>query len=91
MTSPDTSDVVSRLTDEPLSRALRRVVGGEPCHLVGGVLRDRLLERPCRDYDVVVSGQGEAVARRLEELLPARRVDLGGGRFTAFRLVTQRS
>ncbi|HEX9671235.1 MAG TPA: hypothetical protein VGC93_17335 [Thermoanaerobaculia bacterium] len=70
-------------------RALVRVTGGD-CHLVGGVLRDRLLGLPVKDLDAVVAGGGEEVAARLAAELPARLVRLGGKEFAAFRLVTRR-
>ncbi|MBE3587290.1 MAG: CCA tRNA nucleotidyltransferase [Thermoanaerobacteraceae bacterium] len=38
---------------------------GQEAHLVGGFLRDLLLGRPSRDVDLVVSGRGEALARKL--------------------------
>ncbi len=40
--------------------------------LVGGVVRDLLLERPVRDVDLVVVGDGQAFARRCAERLGAR-------------------
>lgn len=67
-------------------RALVRVAATE-CHLVGGVLRDRLLGLPVKDIDVVVAGRGEEVARRVAEVLGAHFVALGGKEFAAFRLV----
>ena len=70
-------------------RGLVRVTGGE-CHLVGGVLRDRLLGLPVKDLDAVVAGGGEEVAVRLAAELPARLVRLGGKEFAAYRLVARR-
>jgi poly(A) polymerase len=70
-------------------RGLVRVTGGE-CHLVGGVLRDRLLGLPVKDLDAVVAGGGEGVAERLAVELGARLVRLGGKEFAAFRLVARR-
>ncbi|HTQ81454.1 MAG TPA: hypothetical protein VMM92_15755 [Thermoanaerobaculia bacterium] len=58
-----------------------------PCHLVGGVLRDRLLGLPSHDLDAVVAGQGREIAETLAAALPARFVALGGREFAAFRLV----
>lgn len=75
------------LLDEPLPRALRAAAGAAPCHLVGGVVRDRLLDLAGSDFDAVVAGGGLELARRLAETLPARLVRLGGARFAAYRLV----
>ncbi len=56
-------------------------------HLVGGVLRDRLLGLPSRDYDAVVSGAGLEIAGVLAGRLGAHLVRLGGKDFSAYRLV----
>jgi len=42
--------------------AARRALGGERAWLVGGAVRDRLLGRPCSDYDIVVAGDPERAA-----------------------------
>ncbi|HEX5761421.1 MAG TPA: hypothetical protein VF121_19720 [Thermoanaerobaculia bacterium] len=70
-------------------RGLVRATGGE-CHLVGGVVRDRLLGLAVRDLDAVVAGSGAEVAERLAAELRARLVRLGGKEFAAFRLVARR-
>lgn len=61
--------------------------GGVPVHLVGGLLRDRLLGLPSRDYDAVVSGHGADVAAEVAERLGAHLVHLGGKDFAAYRVV----
>ena len=43
--------------------ALTQVVGERPAWLVGGAVRDRLLKRATTDYDVVVDGDPEPLAR----------------------------
>jgi poly(A) polymerase len=48
---------------DPL-RALREILDGD-AWLVGGALRDRLLGRPTRDYDVALAGSPQSVARAL--------------------------
>lgn len=45
---------------------------GMPCYVVGGYVRDLFLERPCSDIDVVVVGQGIAVARALVRKLEGK-------------------
>jgi tRNA nucleotidyltransferase/poly(A) polymerase len=64
-------------------------VGPIPCHLVGGVLRDFLLDTPSRDLDVIVERDGRGVAERVATDLGARLVLLGGDRFAAFRIVAK--
>src|SRR5512135_1373364 len=79
--------VLRLLQRHPVSQALLAASGGAECHLVGGVVRDRLLGLPCADFDAVVAGDGEAIAARLARSLPARPVRLGGKEFAAYRLV----
>jgi tRNA nucleotidyltransferase (CCA-adding enzyme) len=68
-------------------RALGAAAGRTPCHLVGGVVRDRLTDAPNQDFDVTVPRGAQAIAERLADALPARLVRLGGDRFAAIRLV----
>ena len=75
------------LRHHPVARALREAATGLEPHLVGGVLRDRLLGLPAADFDAVVAADGLAVGRRLAIALGARLVALGGERFAALRLV----
>jgi tRNA nucleotidyltransferase/poly(A) polymerase len=75
------------LAHHPAVRALISAAQGAPCHLVGGVLRDRLLGLPVHDLDAVVAGHGREIAERMAAALPARLVLLGGKEFAAYRLV----
>lgn len=43
--------------------AVRSALAGRPAWLVGGALRDRVLDRPTADVDVVVDGDAEGAAR----------------------------
>ena len=64
-----------------------REVGGVEAHLVGGLLRDRLLGVPSRDYDAIVSHLGREVAAGVAERMGAHLVHLGGKDFAAYRVV----
>ena len=64
-----------------------REAGNVPVHLVGGLLRDRLLGLPSRDYDAIVAGHGRQIAGRVAEHLGAHLVLLGGKDFAAYRVV----
>ncbi|MFQ5350740.1 MAG: hypothetical protein ACE5EG_09895 [Thermoanaerobaculia bacterium] len=75
------------LLDEPVTRALADTAAGISCHLVGGLLRDRLLGIAGSDFDAVVGGDGRRIGERLAAELPARLVHLGGKTFAAYRLV----
>lgn len=86
----DPARVLQLLLHHPAVRtlvAVAREAGGVECHLVGGVLRDRLLGLHGRDLDAVVAGRGEEIAGRLAARLPARLVHLGGKAFGAYRLL----
>ena len=57
--------------------------------LVGGALRDRLLERPTSDYDVVVAGRPEPLAQALAREARAHPFALSE-QFGAWRVVSRR-
>jgi poly(A) polymerase len=63
-------DLSERLAAEPLVRTAREAVGEDGVWVVGGAVRDALLERPVRDLDLVVEAEPESVARTI-----ARAVD----------------
>ncbi len=75
------------LLHHPAVQALTAAAGDVETHLVGGVLRDRVLGLPLKDIDAVVAGRGREIAEKLAETLPARLVLLGGKEFAAYRLV----
>jgi putative nucleotidyltransferase with HDIG domain len=52
-----------RLAAERDLRAVREALAGREAWLVGGSVRDLLLDRPLRDVDVAVAGDPEAAAR----------------------------
>jgi putative nucleotidyltransferase with HDIG domain len=60
----------------PLLGAVAEVVGG-PVWLVGGTVRDLLLERPIHDIDLALPGDSAAAARRLADRLGGAFVPLG--------------
>jgi tRNA nucleotidyltransferase/poly(A) polymerase len=77
------------LLHHPAVQALVAAAGEVETHLVGGVLRDRVLGLPLKDIDAVVASRGREIAERLAETLPARLVLLGGKEFAAYRLVAE--
>lgn len=60
-----------QLIGDEVRQALERVAAeqGVEIRLIGGAVRDLLLERPTTDLDFVLEGDSEAAARRLAELL----------------------
>ncbi len=79
--------VFAELCRDSVVEALLAACGATECHLVGGVLRDRLLGLATHDLDAVVAGRGDEIAGELAARLPARLVRLGGEDFAAYRLV----
>jgi len=56
---------------DPLAALLPRLAGTTPIWLVGGAVRDSLLERPTSDFDFVVDGNALALARTVANSLRA--------------------
>jgi tRNA nucleotidyltransferase (CCA-adding enzyme) len=66
------SDALDVLRADPCgARLLAAFAPGEGVHLVGGAVRDLLLERPWRELDVVVEGDADAAAARLGDEIAA--------------------
>ncbi len=80
---------LAELLHQPVCVTLRQTVGQRACHIVGGALRDRALGVTGTDLDLVVAGDGEAVAERLADRLEGRAVKVGGQRFAAYRIVSR--
>lgn len=64
-----------------------RVHASGACWIVGGALRDLLLDRPSPDVDLACRG-AEAAARDFARSTGGRVVPLGGDRFPTWRVVT---
>lgn len=58
------AEKIKERIDTPIFRQLSEVAEevGVPCYVVGGYVRDIILDRPSKDIDVVVVGSGIAVA-----------------------------
>jgi poly(A) polymerase len=79
---------ITRWVPEPLAAGLRQVAQGQRVWLVGGAVRDRLLNRPEPDMDFVVEGEARALARRYADSIGASYYDLDRERDTG-RVVIQ--
>lgn len=55
----------SKYLQDPIFHLLSETADelGKECYVIGGYVRDLLLERPCKDIDIVVVGSGIEVAR----------------------------
>ena len=82
-----TSPAFRILLHQRAVRALVAASGETGCHLVGGVVRDRVLGLESHDVDAVVAARGREISEILAAELPARLVLLGGKDFAAYRLV----
>jgi poly(A) polymerase len=65
-----------RLPDDPVIPVLRNLSEelGIPLYIVGGYVRDLLLERPVKDIDIMAAGNGIAVARAFAKMTGAAHV-----------------
>jgi len=69
---------------------LKRIsLSEQPLYLVGGAVRDDLLGRPCRDYDIVCAHGVHATARRFADQAHAEIYTLDGDRMTYRVLIGQ--
>ena len=74
----------------PLPRSLRQVLpAAPPFYLVGGAVRDLLMERRPTDLDMVVKGNAAAFAATLAARLGARTVTIGKAGFVTHRIAAR--
>lgn len=73
----DLAERISRLWPvhwQEVLETVGRVAGARPAYLIGGSVRDLLLERPSFDIDLMIEGSAIDVARDLERRVPGVRV-----------------
>ncbi len=67
MTIPEPTELLARLRALPAGAALLDRLGPEtPVHLVGGAVRDLVLERTAPDLDLVIDGDAPALAAEID-------------------------
>ena len=64
-------EFAARLSQPLLNRVISLIPGDEPVYLVGGAIRDALLQRHCYDIDFVIPGNAMRLARRIADDLRA--------------------
>ena len=74
------------LEASPLVRTARDALEGHDPWVVGGTLRDLMMERPLEDLDLVVSGEASAAARELARAVGGHVFSLSE-RFGAWRVI----
>jgi poly(A) polymerase len=63
-----------------IQRCLSELLATEECYLVGGALRDRLLDRECSDYDLITPGDPTPLAKKFSEKINGCWFSLDSGR-----------
>ncbi len=66
--------------NHPLFKTIGKIAdeNGQPAFAIGGFVRDLIIQRPCKDIDIVVEGSGIELAKKASEAL-------GGGKVTVFK------
>ena len=66
--------------NHPLFKTIGQIAdeNGQAAFEIGGFVRDLLIQRPCKDIDVVVEGSGIELAKKAS-------VALGAGKVTVFK------
>ncbi|OEU47328.1 MAG: hypothetical protein BA861_02000 [Desulfobacterales bacterium S3730MH5] len=67
---------------------LPAVSGIGPVYLVGGSLRDLILDRPFNDYDFAVHGNARAFARKVATKLGVHAIEMGKDDKTVYRIIS---
>lgn len=67
------SEILEHL-NQPVFKILRKIISDEDlkAYVIGGYVRDFLLQRPSKDIDVVVEGSGIELAEKAAEILGAK-------------------
>jgi poly(A) polymerase len=78
-------DAVDQYRRTPAVQAVLEAAAG-PVHMVGGSVRDLLLDRPVNDLDLVMAGPVEEAAERAAEILGCRAAPLGRPPLVTYRL-----
>jgi tRNA nucleotidyltransferase/poly(A) polymerase len=68
--------------------SVREALEGVPAWLVGGAVRDRLLDRPTTDIDVVIEGDVRAAAKRLSRAIKGAPFELSDA-FGSWRVMSE--
>jgi poly(A) polymerase len=76
------------VSDDPVE-TVRQALGGSEAWVVGGTVRDELLERPIRDVDLAVPGDPEPVARAVAKAVSGPVFPLSEA-FGAWRAIDRR-
>ena len=73
-----------------IPRHLRNIALIGPVYLIGGSVRDHILNRPANDHDFAVLGNARTFAEAVARQIGARMIEIGKGDKTAYRVVSGR-
>lgn len=62
--------------EHPIFKTISGLIENEKVFVIGGFVRDLLLERPCKDIDIVIEGSGIELANRVAEKVKASQVSV---------------
>ncbi len=60
----------------PIFETIRDTVPNERVYVIGGFVRDLLLDRPCKDIDIVIEGSGIELAEKIAKKVNATKVSV---------------
>ena len=60
----------------PIFEVIKETVPNERVFVIGGFVRDLLLERPCKDIDIVIEGSGIELAEKIAQQVKASKVSV---------------
>jgi poly(A) polymerase len=62
--------------NHPIFKIISDIAPNEKVFVIGGFVRDLLLNRPCKDIDIVIEGSGIDLAERVAEKVTATKVNV---------------
>lgn len=68
-------NLTSQLT-HPIFKVISEISGNEKVFVIGGFVRDLLLDRPCKDIDIVIEGSGIELAEKVAQKVEATKVNV---------------
>ncbi len=62
--------------NHPIFEVIKKTVPDERVYVIGGFVRDLLLNRPCKDIDIVIEGSGIELAEKIAKKVKASKVSV---------------
>ncbi|NIS74549.1 MAG: hypothetical protein GTO08_04580, partial [Deltaproteobacteria bacterium] len=74
--------------DMKIAHRFRNISRIGPVYLVGGSVRDHILDRPSNDHDFAVPGDARAFSEKVASRLGVRVIEIGKNDETMYRVVS---